>query len=226
MKEDVLEQIVDDYLQFKDYFTIHNVRFKPADTHSEYVADQDRVSSDVDVVGYRPTGPDRDRVVVVSCKSWQVGFNPRKKLTELREGGGPRKRQTWRHFRELWIPKWSDAFRSEIKRLTGQEVFTYRIAVTRLQGDDVEEWTRAWNDDSTIKANLPGCDIGFLTLEEMWGTMLNELRRTPAASEMGRLAQLLKAAGLTAETEVSQPSGPIPGSDAALAEEIEESQDS
>jgi hypothetical protein len=29
MKEDVLEQIVDDYLQFKGYFTTHNVRFKP-----------------------------------------------------------------------------------------------------------------------------------------------------------------------------------------------------
>lgn len=225
MKEDVLEQIVDDYLQFKGYFTIHNVRFKPADTHRDYIADQDRVSSDVDVVGFRPTGHDQDRVVVVSCKSWQVGFNPRKKLTELREGGGPRKRQTWRHFRELWIPKWSEAFRDEIKRLTGSETFSYRIAVTRLQGDDDETWVRAWGEDPTIKANLPGCDVGFLTLEEMWGTMLNELKRTPASSEMGRLAQLLKAAGLTAETEVASPSGPVPGSDAALAEEAENSRD-
>jgi hypothetical protein len=29
VKEDVLEQIVDDYLQFEGYFTIHNVRFRP-----------------------------------------------------------------------------------------------------------------------------------------------------------------------------------------------------
>jgi len=28
MKEDVLEQIVDDYLQFKGYFATHNVRFR------------------------------------------------------------------------------------------------------------------------------------------------------------------------------------------------------
>jgi len=29
VKEDILEQIVDDYLQFNGYFTTHNVRFKP-----------------------------------------------------------------------------------------------------------------------------------------------------------------------------------------------------
>jgi len=29
MKEDVLEQVVDDYLKFKGYFTTHNVRFGP-----------------------------------------------------------------------------------------------------------------------------------------------------------------------------------------------------
>ena len=225
MKEDVLEQIVDDYLQFKGYFTIHNVRFKPYHGHEDYVPDQDRVSSDVDVVGYRPIGPTNDRVIVVSCKSWQTGFNPRRKLTELREDAGPRKRHTWRHFRELWIPKWSEAFRGEISRLTGEETFSYRIAVTRFQGDDSETWATSWAEDPTIKVNLPGCSVGFLTLEEMWGTMLNELKRTPAASEMGRLAQLLKAAGLTAETQVVPAGSPIPGSEAALVAEIESAQD-
>jgi len=29
MKEDVLEQIVDDYPQMQGYFTAHNVRFNP-----------------------------------------------------------------------------------------------------------------------------------------------------------------------------------------------------
>lgn len=56
----------------------------------------------------------------------------------------------------------------------------------------------------------------------MWGTMLRELTTTPAASEIGRLAQLLKAAGLTASTEVAPPSGPAPGSDAAMEEELED----
>jgi hypothetical protein len=45
--------------------------------------------------------------------------------------------------------------------------------------------------------------------------MLAELTTTPAPSEIGRLAQLLKAAGLTAPGVVAKPSGPAPGSDAA-----------
>lgn len=48
---------------------------------------------------------------------------------------------------------------------------------------------------------------------------LRTVTTTPAASEMGRLAQLLKAAGLTAPVPVAQPSGPQQGS-AAEAEEL------
>jgi len=33
MKEDVLEQIVDDYLQFRGYFTTHNVKVRPDPGH-------------------------------------------------------------------------------------------------------------------------------------------------------------------------------------------------
>ena len=54
MKEDVLEQIVDDYLQFKGFLTTHNVRFRPSQDHPDHLAEQDRVFSDVDVVGYHP----------------------------------------------------------------------------------------------------------------------------------------------------------------------------
>ena len=225
MKEDILEQIVDDYLQFKGYFTTHNVRFKPDAAHADYMVDLDRVPSDVDVVALHPTHAGPERVLVVTCKSWQTGFNPRKKLTELREYSGPRRRPTWQHFRELWSPKWAEAFRNEIARLTGQEKFTYRIAVTRFQGDSPERWAKEWHEDPTIRTNLPGCSIGFLTLEEMWTTMLAELRRTPAASEIGRLAQLLKAAGLTAEHKVAAPSDPSPGSDAAAVAAHEEEED-
>lgn len=213
MKEDVLEQVVDDYLQFKGYFTIHNVRFRPRKDHPEYVSQQDSVASDVDVVGYNPNLEGVDRVVVVSCKSWQTGFDASAKLGELRGERKNPKRATWRHFRELWIPRWSEAFRAQILALTGEPAFSYRIAVTRLMGD-----AAAWPEDPTIKANLPACSIGFLTLEQMWSTMLKELTTTPAASEIGRLAQLLKAAGLTAPHVVAQPAGPEPSSDAALVE--------
>lgn len=49
--------------------------------------------------------------------------------------------------------------------------------------------------------------------------MLDELTTTPAASEIGRLAQLLKAAGLTAPKAIAPPSETMVGSDPAEAED-------
>jgi hypothetical protein len=137
-------------------------------------------------------------------------------LAELNGDKANPKRETWRHFREVWQPKWSEAFRAKIGELTGQSTFAYRIAVTHLRGD-----AGAWQTDPTRAANLPGCSIGFLTLEEMWAQMLTELTTTPAPSDIGRLAQLLKAAGLTSPTVVAPPAPPAPGSHAALVEEAE-----
>jgi hypothetical protein len=62
--------------------------------------------------------------------------------------------------------------------------------------------------------------FGFLTLEQMWATMLAELTTTPASSEMGRLAQLLRAAGLTTRGVVAPPSPPSPGSDASALDAV------
>lgn len=217
MKEDVLEQVVDDYLKFNGYFTTHNVGFRPRADHQDYLATQDSVRSDVDVVGYHPARTGLDRVVVVSCKAWQTGFDATAKLAELRGDKKNPKRATWRHFRELWVPKWSEAFRDVISELTGERDFTYRIAVTHLRGD-----ASAWATDPTIAANLGGCSIGFLPLEEMWKRMLTELTTTPAPSQIGRLAQLLKAAGLTAPQVVAPPAPPTPGSDAAIQEASED----
>jgi len=216
MKEDVLEQIVDDYLKFKGYFTIHNVGFRPQPDHSAYDVTQDSVRSDIDVVGYDPKRSGLNRVVVVSCKAWQSGFDATAKLAEMRGEKANPKRPTWKHFRELWIPKWSEAFRAAIFERTGQRDFAYRIAVTQLRGD-----ADAWGKDPTISANLSGCTVGFLPLQEMWATMLAELTTTPAPSEIGRLAQLLKAAGLTAPKIVAEPAEPVPGSEAAAVEDAE-----
>jgi hypothetical protein len=91
------------------------VRFKPDPAHLDYVADLDRVPSDVDVVALHPTHTGPDRVLVVSCKSWQTGFNPRKKLTELRDNSGPKKRPTWHHFRELWSPNGPKHFETRLR---------------------------------------------------------------------------------------------------------------
>lgn len=193
MKEDVLEQVVDDWMQHRGFFTRHNIRFKPSPEAADYVPDDDRVPSDVDILGIDPTASDDwDAVWVVSCKSWQSGFNATAKLAELRGEKKNPKRETWRHFRELWVPKWSQAFIDEVERLTGQRRFSYWIAVTRLTGD-----SDAWSAEPTFQQNLEGNPVRFLTLEMMWTQLVRDLTTTPAASEIGRLAQLLKAARLT-----------------------------
>jgi hypothetical protein len=76
MKEDILEQLVDEYLQHQGYFTRHNIRFKPEVDHPEYIQRMDAVASDIDVIGIHPTLQGPARVMVVSCKSWQDGFRP------------------------------------------------------------------------------------------------------------------------------------------------------
>lgn len=191
MKEDVLEQIVDDYLNFKGYFTIHNVPFHPSKDHPDYSARDDSVPSDIDVIGIHPKKRGAERVMAVTCKSWQGGFHAERLLGQLRGERKNPKRERWRNFRELWKPKWSEAFCQEVEARTGARVFTYKIAVTRLVGDP-----SGWSSDETIAANLPNCPIGFLEIEEMWTTILRELTKRPAPSELGRVAQVLKAAGL------------------------------
>lgn len=52
MKEDVLEQVVDDYQKFRGYFTSHNVSFKPSASHPQFETRKDSVPSDVDVIAF------------------------------------------------------------------------------------------------------------------------------------------------------------------------------
>lgn len=197
MKEDVLEQVVDDYLKQLGYFTQHNIKFRPRKDHPDYVSRDDSVHSDVDVLGIDPRRTDLERVVIVSCKSQQSGFDATGRLAQLRGERKNPKRETWRAHRELWVPKWSEAFRATVEARTGETKFAYLIAVTRLRGD-----ADAWGRDPTIAANLPGCSVGFLTFEQIWRTTLEGLGTAPAASEIGRLAQLLKAAGLVRQGAV------------------------
>ncbi len=198
MKEDVLEQVVDDYLQHLGYLTTHNIRFRPDPAHPDYVTSADAVHSDIDVVGLNPRRRGPDRVLAVSCKSWQAGFNPREKLLQMRGELRNPKRETWKHFRELWVPRWSEAFQAEVGQRTGTTSFTYVLAVTKLIGQwDLAEAEDEWNSDETISGNLGDNRVKFLELQTMWEDVLHSVTQTTAASEVGRLAQLLKAARLT-----------------------------
>lgn len=91
----------------------------------------------------------------------------------------------------MWDAKWAAAFCARIEELTGSKRFVYAIAVTRLRGD-----ASAWSEDATIRSRLGGNPVRFLRLEDMWSTIVTETAKTPASSEIGRLAQVLKAAGV------------------------------
>ena len=135
MKEDILEQLVDDYLKFNGYFTAHNVKFQPAQTHPEYVKKDDCVASDIDVIGFHPRREGPDRAWVVSCKSWQLGFDPKYRIAAIEGDKRISGRKAWQSFRELVKAKWADGLILEIERLTGCKEFTYITAVTKLRGD-------------------------------------------------------------------------------------------
>ena len=57
MKEDILEQLVDEYLMHKGYFTMHNVKFKPRSDHPDYIREKDAVASDIDVLAITSSDP-------------------------------------------------------------------------------------------------------------------------------------------------------------------------
>jgi len=51
MKEDILEQIAEDFYSKKvGYFTKHNIKFRPSDKESDYIAKFDSVHSDIDLL--------------------------------------------------------------------------------------------------------------------------------------------------------------------------------
>src|SRR4051794_28118212 len=106
MKEDILEQLVEDWLKAQGYFTRTNVKFKPSRGHADFHQQKDSVASDIDVLGFHPKREDPDSVVVVGCKSWQGGFPIRDMVSALTQqqerkfGNKP----AWKHFRELVRP--------------------------------------------------------------------------------------------------------------------------
>lgn len=193
MKEDILEQLADDYLMTKGYFTRHNVKFKPRADHPDFVSKDDSNHSDIDVLGYHPllTGP--DRVVAVSCKSWQGGFKVAAGLREITADRRVSGRIAWKFFRELVKPKWAEAFRSAVERETGTTEFTYVTAVTVLKGD-----RSLWENEPSFRAAMNHNPIRIWTLHEMLTELFPMLGTTLASSQLARTLQLMKACGWSA----------------------------
>ena len=195
MKEDILEQLVDDYLQSRGYFTIHNIKFLPRKDHPDFIKLQDSNHSDIDVLGYNPRRDGTDRVLAVSCKSWQTGFPVRAILDEIENNKRRSGKETWRSFRELVRPKWSEAFIAAIEAATGSRQFTYITAVTVIKGDRSD-----WESHKRFQTALNGNPIRLLSLGDMVSEVTPLLGTTLASSQFGRTIQLLKASGYTLST--------------------------
>ena len=191
MKEDILEQLVDDYLQAKGYFTRHNLKFRPSPDHRDFDKTQDSSHSDIDVLGVNPLLRGSRRVVAVSCKSWQSGFNVRSRIAEIDNNKIRSGRESWKTFRELVRPKWSEAFVRAIHDATGSTRFTYILAVTVLRGDPTP-----FEHHRQYRQAMRGNPIQLLSLKQMSHEVLEGMNRTLAGSQLGRTLQLLRAAGV------------------------------
>lgn len=191
MKEDILEQIVEAYLNKLGYFTRANVKFKPDANDSGYNKRQDSVPSDLDVIGYHPSKSGADRVVVVSCKSWQVGFEPSSELKAIRENKSHAGRERWRAFRELANDKWAKACKRVTKELTGADEFEHWTACLFVKKPNE---AALWIEEPSFQKRLTS-HLRIITLKEMLAHLAVDMTTTVASSQVGRLVQVMKAAG-------------------------------
>jgi len=191
-KEDILEQIVGEYLGHRGYFVRHNLKFLPRRDHPDYVRIEDSNHSDIDVVGFHPRREGTDKVLAVSCKSWQDGFNPASEIDAIANKKIKRGRQAWKSYRELVKPKWSEAFVDAVREATGTDRFTHVLAVSRVVGD-----REVWEGNPRFRDALRGNPLVILTFRDMVSEIQKQLRgrKTLAASEVGRMLQMFRAAG-------------------------------
>jgi hypothetical protein len=190
-KEDILEQLVEEYLTHKGYFVRHNIKYLPRKDHPDFISNQDSNHSDIDVLAIHPllTGP--DKIWAVSCKSWQSGFNISTELNAIIEKKIIRGRDAWRGFRELIVPKWSDAFINAIHENTGSTEFTHVLAVTKVNGN-ADSWTKY----PPFVGSMNGNPMKILTFSEMINDISKEISTTLATTEVGRMLQVIKASGI------------------------------
>lgn len=190
-KEDILEQIVEEYLVHKGYFVQHNIKYLPRKDHPDFVSNQDSNHSDLDVIGYHPTIEGDRKVVVVSCKSWQSGFNPAAEIRAIEGDKTRRGRKAWQAFRELTVPKWSEAFLKAVRDATGTDRFTYITAIAKLIGEK-----SAWENHQPFREALGGNPVVIITFREMVAEIQCKLTTTLASTEVGRMLQMFQAADM------------------------------
>jgi hypothetical protein len=212
VKEDILEQIAEDYYtKRKGHFTKHNLKFRPSETDPNYVAKYDSVHSDIDLIVVN-TG-DRSKVIAVSCKSWQGGVNisNHKRSIERAIVEQPTKttgeRDDWCMFRELCINKWTDAFVSVLRNELNLDAKTrikleYVILCTKVTKQSVKDKepfeTSEILMDYFANRNI-GLILSIMTIDPMIEQIIHAIRNkdTPSVenTHLSRTLQLIIASG-------------------------------
>jgi hypothetical protein len=113
------------------------------------------------------------------------------KIAEIEQNKIVSGREAWKGFRELVIPKWSEAFISAIHDATGETRFTYVTAVTRLLGS-----AATWERHPAFCEAMAHNPIKIISLYEMLTEVYGQLKKTLAGTELGRMLQLFRAAGI------------------------------
>lgn len=182
-KEDILEQVVEEFLTHEGYFVQHNIKYRPKDFK--------QTPSDIDVLAVNPLLRGAKRVKVVNVKSWQGGFDFRYQMRKIDEDTDGTDKLGKMRFRELTLPNCSKAFVNKVKELTGTDKFTYVLALTLEKGD-----RSIWEQSRQFRKALGNNPIEVLTLKEMVGRIMPKITKTPAGTDIGRTLQLLRAAGM------------------------------
>jgi len=209
MKEDILEQIMEDYFVAKPgFFVKHNIKFRPNKEFIGYIANQDSVHSDIDILALNVNEKDCDRVFAVTCKSWQGGFNAKMWLDELEKEVEEHDkksygREKWKYFRELVVGKWTDAFIREIENQTGSKAFTYIIACTRIvnnRNNEIQKLEQSKKILGRFASMGAKVNIKVLTFDEIVRQYRDRIKdkETNAieSTEIGRLLQLISSSGV------------------------------
>jgi len=215
MKEDILEQLIEDYYVSKEgWFVKHNIKFRPDKNHKDYIVKKDDVYSDIDIMAINVLKNGIEKVHIISCKSWQGGFGVEywTKRLELeatyneKQIGKFQKRESWKYFRELVSEKWMDSFLDIIYKETGQKDFTYVIAVTKLKKKDNKKELLENSIKIIKRFNNKGSKINIviLTLETIVNNINERIKNkltktTPESTDIGRIMQLLYAANIIKE---------------------------
>ena len=65
-KEDILEQIVEEYLLHQGYFVQHNIKFRPNAADKDFDSKCDSNHSDIDILAFHPRKGGVEQVIAVT----------------------------------------------------------------------------------------------------------------------------------------------------------------